>query len=220
MGWIVQAILTGTTAFVATNIDDIVILMLFFARVNPTFRPKHIVIGQYLGFTILLLASLPGYFGGLLIPKEWIGLLGILPILIGIKQWLNPDQDDEVQAVSEEVISSTDKRSLKSRLTALLTPQTYGVMAVTIANGGDNIGIYVPLFASSDLRTLSIILLVFFGLIAVWCGVAYRLSQFPGVAHVLTRYSHRIVPLVLISLGIYILLENKTYRLFGLDSLL
>lgn len=215
MGWIVQAILTGTTAFIATNIDDIVILMLFFAQVNATFRPKHIVIGQYLGFAVLILASLPGFFGGLLIPKEWIGLLGFLPIVIGVKQWLSPDDDDDVQTVSYELIHADEKRSLLSKLATILTPQTYGVSAVTIANGGDNIGIYVPLFANSNLTTLGVTLLVFTVLIAVWCGIAYRLAQFPAIARVLTRYGHAIVPLVLIGLGIFILVESKTYRLLN-----
>jgi cadmium resistance transport/sequestration family protein len=216
MDWIVQAILTGTTAFIATNIDDIVVLMFFFAQVNATFRPRHIIIGQYLGFLVLILASLPGFFGGLLISKEWIGLLGFLPIAIGLKQWLSPSDENDIQTVSDEWVSSHGKRSLMSRLTTILTPQTYGVAAVTIANGGDNIGIYVPLFANSNLTTLLVTLVVFVGLIALLCSIAYRLTQFPGITQVLTRYSHAIVPIVLIGLGIFILLESKTYRLLKL----
>lgn len=215
MGWIVQAVIAGATAFVATNIDDIVILMLFFAQVNATFRPQHIVIGQYLGFAVLILASLPGFFGGLLISREWIGLLGLLPIVIGLKQWLSPQDEDDVQTVSCNLNQSANTRSLMSGLATILTPQTYSVAAVTIANGGDNIGIYVPLFASSNFTTLGITLIVFFVFIAVWCGVAYRLAQFPTIAHVLTHYGHAIVPFVLIGLGIFILVESKTYRLLN-----
>jgi cadmium resistance transport/sequestration family protein len=215
MGWIVQAITTGTVAFAATNIDDIIILMLFFAQVNATFRPYHIVAGQYLGFLVLILASLPGFVGGLFIPKAWIGLLGILPIIIGVSQLLNRDKPDtDVQTLSRQPVASTLERSPLSKLAALLTPQTYGVAAVTLANGGDNIGIYVPLFASCDLPTLLLILAVFFVLIGVWCYVAYRLAQFPAIAHILTRYGHAIVPFVLIGLGMFILLESKTYQLF------
>ena len=83
---------TGITAFVATNIDDIIILLLFFAQVDANFRRRHIVIGQYLGFTLLILASLPGFFGGLIVPREWIGLLGLLPIAIGIKQLMSRER--------------------------------------------------------------------------------------------------------------------------------
>jgi cadmium resistance transport/sequestration family protein len=220
MGWIVQAITTGTVAFAATNIDDIIILMLFFAQVNATFRPYHIVAGQYLGFLVLILASLPGFVGGLFIPKAWIGLLGILPIIIGVSQLLNRDKPDtDVQTLSHQPLShqpvtSSSERSPLSKLATLLTPQTYGVAAVTLANGGDNIGIYVPLFASCDLPMLLLVLAVFFVLIGVWCYVAYRLSRFRAIAHILTRYGHAIVPFVLIGLGMFILLESKTYQLF------
>jgi cadmium resistance protein CadD (predicted permease) len=40
------AISTGFTAFTATNLDDILILMLFFSQVNTIFRKRHIIAGQ------------------------------------------------------------------------------------------------------------------------------------------------------------------------------
>jgi cadmium resistance protein CadD (predicted permease) len=54
---------TGFAAFAATNLDDIVVLLLFFSQVNATFRHQHIIVGQYLGFTALVLASLSSFFG-------------------------------------------------------------------------------------------------------------------------------------------------------------
>ncbi|OCR02259.1 transporter [Oscillatoriales cyanobacterium USR001] len=214
MNWLARSIITGITSFVATNIDDIVILMLFFAQVNATFRPKHIAIGQYLGFTALIIASLPGFFGGLIVPKAWIGLLGLLPIAIGISHLVNRDSDEQdIQAVSAEFKGHNPKSSLLSKLASLLPPQTFNVAAVTIANGGDNIGIYLPLFAGSDGASLVVILTVFFLLIGVWCYVAYLLTSHPVIAQVLTSYTKAIVPFVLIGLGIFILIENGTYRL-------
>ena len=204
MNELVRAIVTGSTAFAATNIDDIVILTLLFAQVNVDFRPRHIVFGQYFGFVGLILASLPGFLGGLVVPSTWIGLLGFVPIAIGITQLMRRDSDKpSVQAVTQR----------QSQKTTLLAPQIYSVAAITLANGGDNIGIYVPLFANSDLVTLGIILITFFVMIAVWCYIAYRLTQQPAIAHLLTRYGYRIVPPVLIGLGIFILIESGTYEL-------
>lgn len=211
MIWLVEAIATGITAFIATNIDDIVILMLFFTQINANFRAKHIVIGQYLGFIVLLAASLPGFFGGLIIPKAWIGLLGILPIAIGIHHLFN--RDDEVQTVSKELQSSDPKPSWRSAIANRFPPQVYHVAAVTFANGGDNIGIYVPLFASSDGIRLIVLLSVFLVLVGVWCYVAHALAHHPSIAPILSRYAHYLVPFVLIGLGIYILIENGTYQL-------
>lgn len=213
MSWFAQAIIAGVTSFVATNIDDIVSLMLFFAQVNTTFRIRHIVAGQYLGFAVLIAASLPGFFGGLVLPRPWIGLLGLVPIFIGVNHLVNWEKDENaVQTVSDELNSSKTKSSAMS-IASLIAPQTYHVAAVTFANGGDNIGIYVPLFASSNLASLAVILSVFFLFVGVWCYVAYQLTRHPVIARVFTRYGKRIVPFVLIGLGIYILIESGSYQL-------
>lgn len=215
MSWFAAAIIAGITSFAATNIDDIVILMLFFAQVNDTFRPRHIVVGQYLGFTALIVASLPGFFGGLIVPKAIIGLLGFVPIAIGIKHLVSRgNQENEVQAVSDEF--NRESNSPVSKLANLFNPQIFNVAAVTVANGGDNIGIYLPLFASSDLPSLVVILAVFSVMVGVWSYVAYLLTRLHAIANILTRYSQALVPFVLIGLGIFILIESGSYRLFKL----
>src|SRR5919202_3767178 len=214
MSEIGTAITQGITAFVATNIDDIVILLLFFAKVDANLRRRHIVIGQYLGFTLLIILSLPGFFGGLVVPREWIGLLGLLPIPIGFKQLLSPEQDTEqVQTVTSELEPTSPRNPLWSFLSNVLSPQAYKVAAVTIANGGDNISIYIPLFAGSNLVRLGVILSVFFFMVGVWCAIAYLLTRQPMIAQVLSRYGHAIVPYVLIGLGLFIMYERGTFRL-------
>ncbi len=212
MSGFISAVLAGVTAFVATNLDDIVILMLFFAQTSAAFRPKHIVAGQYLGFGALMLASLPGFFGGLMLPKPWIGLLGLAPIAIGVHQLIYREDENEVQTISSEFNESKIKLPVLSAL-GLLAPQSYQVAAVTIANGGDNIGIYLPLFAASSVERLGVILGVFFMMVGVWCYGAHQLAHHPIVARVLTRYGAAIVPFVLIGLGLFILIDNETYKL-------
>ncbi len=69
MGWLIGAIAVATSAFIATNLDDIVVLVIFFSQVSARFRHRHILIGQYLGFSVLVLASLPGYLGRQVIPE-------------------------------------------------------------------------------------------------------------------------------------------------------
>ncbi|BDA75198.1 hypothetical protein CAL7716_093640 [Calothrix sp. PCC 7716] len=105
---LIASFVTGFTAFTATNLDDLVILTLFFSQVNSTFHRRHIVIGQYLGFTLLVIVSIPGFFGGLILPDRWIGLLGLAPIAIGLNQWMNKQNDDfeEENNNSEESQSS------------------------------------------------------------------------------------------------------------------
>ncbi len=202
MNGFLTAIPTGLTAFSATNIDDIVILLLFFSQVNTTFRRHHVVFGQYLGFSALVIASLPGFFGGMVLPSHWIGLLGLVPIAFGLSRLLNPETDTE---------NSDDMPAAEtSPLASFISPQTYSVAAVTVANGSDNIGIYVPLFANSALESLMVILGVFFTLVGVWCYAAYKLTHQPTIAELLTRYGNTLVPFVLIGLGIFIVLESQS----------
>lgn len=203
MEWFVGTVAIAITAFTATNIDDILILTIFFAQVDNRFRPRHILIGQYLGFALLILASLPGYFGGLIIDHKWIGLLGLLPIAIGFKHLFQKQ---------EEVTLQTCAIPEQGKL-PLIAPQTYHVAAVTFANGGDNIGIYIPLFASSNAVSLSITIATFLVMIAVLCYAAYQFSSHPAIAKFLSQYSDAIVPFVLIGLGLYILYESETYQL-------
>ena len=125
MNWFVSALITGVVAFSATNIDDIVFLTIVFSQAS---RRWHVVIGQYLGFTALVLVSLIGFFGGQVLPHEWLRLFGVAPIAIGIKK-LFAKRDEHIK---------------------FGTTGTLDVATVTFVNGADNIGIYTPLFAISD----------------------------------------------------------------------
>ena len=215
MSWFAQAVIAGVTSFVATNIDDILILMIFFAQVNATFRPKHIFAGQYFGFMVLVVMSLPGFFGGMVLPKAWIGLLGLLPIAIGIKHLIDQKNNEtEIQLVSDELSYPKAFQPALAKIASLFVPQTYQVASITIANGGDNVGIYIPLFASSNLLASGVILSVFFIMVGVWCFIAYQLTRHPMIAQRLTHHGDAIVPYVLIGLGLFILIDSETYRLF------
>lgn len=207
MPQLVTAVFTGAVAFSATNIDDIVILLLFFSQVNSTFTPRHIVTGQYLGFTVLVLASVPGLFGGLILPPQLIGLLGLIPIAIGISSLVNQEDSEAVETETEQSEHS---------MTGFLSPQTYSVAAVTIANGSDNISVYVPLFASSNVGSFLVIIAVFFLLLGVWCYAAYKFTYQKAIASILTQYANYLIPFVLIALGAFIVLKSGALSILKL----
>ncbi|MEH2088914.1 cadmium resistance transporter [Nostoc sp.] len=215
MSWLISTLIIGISVAFATTFDDNLYLTAFFGKVNRSFRPKHIIIGEFLGFTALVFASLPGFFGGLIIPTTWIGLLGLLPVAIGISNLISREEEGEtVQAVSVDLTSPAKSvRQKKSLLATIRDPQTYRVSSVTIANGGNNIGIYVPLFASSNLPSLGVILCVCYFTVGVWCFLSYNLTRNPLMAPVLTRYGRKIFPFILIYLGLSILIKSETYRL-------
>ena len=201
MSTLLTAIPAGVAAFVATNIDDIVILTLLFAQVNTSLRSRHIVAGQYLGFTVLVAISLLGFFGNFMLPSVWMDVSGFIPIAIGLNRLVNLEENnsDEQPAM---------RSSVSFPIRSLLSPQTYSVAAITFANGGDNIGIYMPLFANTQLTSLLVILSVFFVLVGVWCYAAYLLTHQKAIALIIDRYGNSLVPFLLIGLGVYIALDS------------
>jgi cadmium resistance protein CadD (predicted permease) len=213
MSWLISTLFIGISAAFATTFDDNLYLTAFFGKVNRTFRPKHIVVGEFLGFTALVFASLPGFFGGLIVPDAWIGLLGFLPISIGISNLMSREEEGSVQTVS--VLNSSDEPQHRNQSlwATIRDRQTYRVSAVTIANGGNNIGIYVPLFASSNLHSLGVIVCVCYLTIGLWCFLSYYMTRNPLMTPVLARYGRKIFPFVLIYLGFSILIKSGTYQL-------
>lgn len=218
MNWLIETVKIGLAAAVATTFDDNIYLTAFFSEVNRTFRPKHVVVGEILGFTALVTISLVGFILGLVIESAWIGLLGILPILIGLRNLLNLNRDESVEDKSTNLKRNSKFRGFDSRKRSLWDvirdPQTYRVSAVTISNGGNNLGIYIPLFASSTLPNLVIIILVCYFILCTWLFMSYNLTRQPGIAFVLSRYAHKLFPFVLMWLGFRILLDSESYRLF------
>ncbi len=181
--------LTAVLAFAATNLDDILIVTLFFAQ-SP--RRSAVVAGQFLGFAGLVALSLLGYLASLALPREWVGLLGLAPLALGLRAWLTQPRDSQADAGGPP------------------RPGTLQVAAVTMANGADNLGIYTPLFASSSPPQLALTIAVFFLMLGLWCWLGYQLSRQPAVAITIQRQGRWLVPLVLVGLGIFILLESGT----------
>jgi cadmium resistance transport/sequestration family protein len=206
MLWFFSTVFTGAIAFAATNIDDLLVLMLFFSQ--AAFTRSQIYTGQYLGFSGIIAFSLLGFLGGLLIPEHWIGFLGLLPIYLGIRGLVTREEGDEIQG------ATLPNNSVTKFLLRFFPPQTLSVAIVTFANGGDNIATYIPLFASLDLQRLAIVLAVFLISVAVWCAIANGLAKHPAIAPVLERYNRILVPIVLIGLGLYILIESETWKIF------
>ncbi|MBW4481269.1 MAG: cadmium resistance transporter [Tildeniella torsiva UHER 1998/13D] len=200
MAWPLQTLIKAAIAFVATNLDDFVLLMVFFSQVPSRFSSRQIFWGRYLGFAALVALSLPGFFGGLVLPKTYIGLLGVVPIAIGLRQLLRREDETEVQFANAPKLPFVDA-------------QMAAITGITLANGGDNIGIYVSLFAGQTWAELGLTLLVFGVLVALWYWLAQALVSQPLVRERLTTVGHRLMPLVLIGLGLFILIDSETYRL-------
>ena len=211
------AIATGAAVALATTFDDNIYLTSFFGRVSRTFRPRHVVVGEFLGLTILISVSLVGFFARMIVSDMWVGLLGVLPIMIGIHQLMSKEDDDESNDVIEEVEkvhTEVGRPRIKQSLwSTIRDPKTHRVTAVHVSNGGNNVAVYIPLFASSSLPSLGVILTMCYMTIGFWCFCSYNLTRFPGISVLIARYGRKIAPFVLIYLGFSIIVKSQSYRL-------
>lgn len=203
----------GIVAFVATHIDDFFLLALLFAQaqIQPSWKPWHIWLGGYMGLAGLIVISSLGYLGGLLLPPPVIGLLGLIPIAVGCWRLWRPEDEEGIEKELEELQEHPPQKTWITSL-PFLAPPVLMSMILTFANGGDNISLYVPLFASSSPLQLAFFCLIFFLMKGLWFAIAQRLAMQPAVVKVLTERGERWVPWILIGLGVWILFENETWR--------
>jgi cadmium resistance protein CadD (predicted permease) len=150
--------------FVSTNIDDIFVLLGFFADAH--LHRRDVGIGQYLGIGALVVVSIVASLVSLFLAPPLVGLLGALPILIGVKKLF------ELRRASE-----IERRADDSARGAF--GQIASVAMVTVANGGDNLGIYAPLFATQSAPEVAVMVIVFAVMTSLWIAIAYRLVSHP-----------------------------------------
>lgn len=182
---------TAVLSFASTNIDDIFVLMILYAQVKNARGIAQIVAGQYAGIGLLVALGMMGALGTQLFPPRYIGLLGFLPLFLGVRAWVSYRRGGEGDGEKKET-----------------QPRFFSVCLLTMANGADNIGVYIPVFSGYTLAEMLVTSAVFAGMIALWCCLGYVLASRPYVKQRITRYQHVLVPAVLIALGLMILVEN------------
>ncbi|MBM2615761.1 cadmium resistance transporter [Actinoplanes sp. LDG1-06] len=180
--------------FAVTNIDDILILALFFGQ--GAGRPatlRNVTLGQYLGFAGILGVAVAAAFGASFLPDSAIPWLGLLPLALGVKA--------AIQAWRQRGESGDEEKTERR------APGILGVATVTFANGGDNIGVYVPVFANAGGGGTAVYAVVFLVLVAVWVAAGRFFATRPVIARALSRWGHILLPVVLIGIGLLILSE-------------
>lgn len=195
------SILQAIGLFIATNIDDIIVPSLFFARGRgQRGTTLRILVGQYLGFAAILGAAVLVTVGaGAFLPQQAIPYFGLIPLGLGLwaawNAWRGDDDDD-------------DDAKIEGKNVTILT-----VAGVTFANGGDNIGVYVPVFLSVSPAAVVAYCVVFLVLVAALVLVAKFVATRRPIAEALERWEHVLFPIVLIGLGIFILISGGAFGL-------
>jgi cadmium resistance protein CadD (predicted permease) len=192
-------VLPAIGVFAATNVDDLLVLAVFFGRARGRRGSSwRIAAGQYAGFVAIVAAALLGAAGAGLLPDAAIPYLGLLPLFLGLRAaWTTWRRHRDADPGEEPPAG----------------PGVLQVATVTFANGGDNIGVYVPLFTVSGPAGAVTYVIVFLLGVAVWCAAAWFLATRPVVAAALARWGHLILPAVLIAIGLTILIQGHAFGL-------
>jgi cadmium resistance protein CadD (predicted permease) len=178
--------------FVVTNVDAIAMLVTYFA--DPKLRARDVWIGQLAGGAVLIALSLAGSLLSLVVRSEFLGVLGAVPIVLGITKLIDRDDDDE----------ESQPRNRGGVLSVALA---------TMASGGDNVGAYVPIFATRSHHDLAVTVAMFVVMLVVWCWLCTALVKRPRVAPRVHRIATWVTPFVFIGLGVLIFIESGAYRL-------
>ena len=197
--FMIQNIVTSIILYSGTAVDLLIILMLFFAKRKSRKDIINIYLGQFLGSVSLIFLSLLFAFVLNYIPsKEILGLLGLIPIFLGLKVLLLGDSDGE--AIAKDGLRKDNKNLI------------FLVAMITFAScGADNIGVFVPYFTTLNLANMIVTLLTFLAMIHLLVFSAQKLAQVPSVEETLEKYSRWFIAVVYLGLGMYILIENNSF---------
>jgi len=191
MGHLLSTMVAAVGVFAGTDVDDIIVLTVLFLAGRVAGRPTkvHVIVGQYLGIAALVAVSAIAAVGLLIVPQRWIGLLGLVPIALGIRGLVAAatDRDSDTPVAAAGVLS---------------------VAAVTVANGADNLSVYIPLFRTIGLGDSLLTVAVFAVMVAVWLAAAFWLGSHTRVVALVERFGHWLVPVVFVAIGALILIRS------------
>ncbi|HTF82172.1 MAG TPA: cadmium resistance transporter, partial [Cytophagales bacterium] len=147
----------------------------------------------FLGLAALVLLSLCGMWLGSFWDHRYISFLGLVPIFLGVKG---------LYALYRHFNESDPEPTFNTTATL----NFMNVATVTFANGGDNLGVYTPIFAHIDTDGIIVFVSVFVLMTAFWCMLGFYLVQHVAIRSIFEKYGKVILPCFMIIIGIWILL--------------
>ncbi|HFU4488834.1 TPA: cadmium resistance transporter [Streptococcus suis] len=175
---------------ISTSIDYFLILFLLFSQAKKPGERRTIYVGQLLAsFILILLSSILSQVANVFLADWILGLLGFVPILLGVRILFENEVETEVPDSKIGLLS---------------------IIFIALASGADNLGIFTPYFTTlSTLETLLTAGLILLETVAI-CYLAEKFGSLHSISEFIEKYEKMILPTIFIVLGIYILFEFGT----------
>ncbi|KGB50772.1 permease [Leuconostoc mesenteroides P45] len=186
---------TAVFSYIGTTTDYFVVLLLLFGKYQSKKATKPVVIGAYIGNALLVLISLAIAMVLQQVPAEWLlGLLGLIPIYMGIKSYLSDeDEVDEIEARLNNIQPNNIVKDV--------------ILITFVACGADNMALYIPYFTTVSVTTLPIIFPIFIVILTIVIYSAYKFVSVPMVKKFFDQQGDLIQMIIYVVLGMYVLLE-------------
>lgn len=179
-----------TMLFIGVNLDFFVILLFLLQKYS--FRDTLIgyEVGMMLVFTI---SAMAGQVIQSFIPGWSIGLLGIIPIYMGIKG--ESDDNDPQRTKSATGIISV-------------------LLIYLVSCGADNIAVYVPILATMNIATILMTMIYFIILTAISLTLTYFFGQIPMIKNIFERWGAPLSRIIYILIGIFVMVDTGLVQQF------
>ncbi|WP_042142014.1 cadmium resistance transporter [Paucisalibacillus sp. EB02] len=189
-------IMTMIITFIATGIDEMLVLILLFAHARNQKQIRQVYIGQQIGMTFILVLAIIAISGISSFAGKWTGLLGLLPIIIGVMELMENDEDNESPGILNKI-------SMFSNL-------TLRVAIIAVVGGAEELAIYVPYFTSLTWNEIILAIITFLIMIPIWCGIWHMVGSMKNIYRFVKRFQRILIPVVFIGIGMKVLLESDT----------
>jgi len=202
MNDVLTIIAVSAGAFIATNLDNLILLIALYSRYEN--HPRTVTAGYIGGMVLIGAICLVIGFGGALIPISYLGMLGVIPVFMGVMGLLQLFRSRQVEVNTRFAMES-------SRKTIFLA-----VLITQLSNGADSIITFSVFLADSTPATDYLIALTFLVMIGIYAGVAIYSLNHRKLSNFLDRYGRYVTPLILILVGVYIITNTASDLLPGL----
>ena len=179
----------AASAFIATNLDNLVLLVGLLGRYSD--RRYEVMFGYLAGALIIGAASY--YIGKLAnnFPVSYIGLLGIFPVTIGVLELVRLFRNKGV--VRDPTVAGTGSTAVAATLLTQLS------------NSADTIVTFSVLFSDANDLADHLLVLSFLCMAVVFSLAARSVLRYNWLSRPIQLYGHYITPLILITVGLFVL---------------
>ncbi len=135
---------------------------------------------------------------GFFIPQN---ILGLLPIVMGIKTFIKGDNDEKEEA--EEAMSKHTSLRLQ-------------ILTITVGLGIDDLAVYVPFFTTLSSAEFIVMAIIFVIATGILCYLSYKLTSIKPLTELIEKYERPIVGMIFVAVALFIMYESGTFEFLGI----